>query len=67
MGVAHHMNRPTLEPGLAPTNFRQHRWLKTELQDFCAAHGLPTDGGKHALLRRVAAFLAETQRDPERG
>jgi len=60
------MKRPPLTPGLSPTEFRAHRWLKAELIDFCVAHGLSPDGNKHTLRRRVMLFL-KSGAVPERG
>lgn len=57
--------RPELQTGLSPEAFNDHRWLKAELLDFCRAHGLPTDGNKHRIRRRVAGYLA-AQRAVER-
>jgi hypothetical protein len=59
------MQRPSLDPRLPASEFRGHRWLKTELIDFCKVHGLPVEGGKHVLKRRVQRYLefVESERD----
>lgn len=50
--------RPLLSDELDVQVFRQHYWLKVELQAFCRAYGLPTSGSKENLAERVAAHLS---------
>lgn len=50
--------RPILDENLTPEDFQEFRWLKAELVDFCRQRGLPVDGGKHHIRRRVAGYLA---------
>ena len=57
--------RPHLNDSLSPEAFKSFRWLKAELIDFCQERGLPADGNKHAIRRRVASYLA-AQRTVER-
>jgi hypothetical protein len=49
--------RPPLNEDLSPDDFKTFRWLKAELIDFCRARGLPTDGNKHHIRKRVARYL----------
>lgn len=50
--------RPPLNENLTPDEFNEFRWLKAELIDFCTSRGLPIDGNKHRIRKRVAAYLA---------
>ncbi len=49
--------RPPLNASLSASSFAAWYWLKSELQAFCRAEGLPTGGSKAELLQRVGRHL----------
>ena len=51
------MPRPNLTRTLSCAEFQAHYWLKSELTDFCRAHGLSASGGKLELAARIAHWL----------
>lgn len=57
-------DRPPLVPGLPLRDFRAYYWLKSELEDFCRAEGMSTEGSKAELVARVEHLL-ETGAIPE--
>ncbi|SOD99168.1 DUF6434 domain-containing protein [Spirosoma fluviale] len=55
--------RPPLTRATPVNDFLDYYWLKEELIDFCARHGLKTSGGKIEITGRIAHFL-QTGRPP---
>lgn len=51
------VSRPALTAALSSAEFRRWYWLRTELAQFCRAHGLPAGGGKIDLADRIAHHL----------
>ena len=49
--------RPALTAAISLADFEEFYWLKTELNAFCRAHGLPGGGGKRELAARIGRFL----------
>ena len=52
-----HEPRPALTAALSSAEFRRWYWLRTELAQFCRAHGLPAGGAKLDLAARIARHL----------
>ncbi len=59
--------KPGLSPELSVETFRDHYWLKSELEAFCRSQGLSAYGGKRLLEARIDALLrgAEQPQEPQ--
>ncbi|MEM7293286.1 MAG: SAP domain-containing protein, partial [Pseudomonadota bacterium] len=51
------MDRPKLSTSLTVDSFRTHYWLKSELADFCRAHGVQSSGSKAEIANRIENHL----------